>query len=157
MLSTSGVLDRHRDLHVVFVEYNAGWLAWMMNTIDYYNVAFSELTTATSGSARLARNDKPPRSVIYPDLPEPPSAYVRRQIHATFQDDAVALNNLNLTGTDCVMWGSDYPHHEGTYPHSRETVDRLSAPLDAAATHSVFRDTAARVFRFDPGVLDAAI
>lgn len=149
MLATSGVLERHPDLHIVFVEYNAGWLAWTMNTIDYYNVAFAPLTTATSGSAALAGRDKPTRPIIYPDLAEPPSFYIRRQIHATFQDDAVALHNLALTGTDCVMWGSDYPHHEGTYPHSREAVDRLSGPLDEAATRAVFRDNAIGVFRFD--------
>lgn len=157
MLATSGVLERHPDLHVVFVEYNAGWLAWTMNTIDYYNVAFAPLTTETSGSAALAGRDKPPRGIIYPELPEPPSFYVRRQVHATFQDDAVALRNLDLTGTGCVMWGSDYPHHEGTYPHSRASVDRLSEPLDDGTTCAVFRDNAARVFRFDPEVLAAPV
>ncbi|MGE0880684.1 MAG: amidohydrolase family protein [Acidimicrobiia bacterium] len=155
MLATSGVLERHPDLHFVFVEYNAGWIAWMMDTIDYYNEAFSVMTTATQGSAILSKSDKPPRPVIYPDLPEKPSFYVRRQIHATFQEDVVALNNLNLTGNDCVMWGSDYPHHEGTYPHSRESVDRLSRGLDDAATAAVFRDNAAHIFNFDPAVLAA--
>ena len=157
MLATSGVLARHPGLHVVFVEFNAGWLAWTMNTIDYYNVAFEPLTTETSGSAALAGRDKPPRSIIYPELPEPPSYYIRRQVHATFQDDAVALHNLDLTGTDCVMWGSDYPHHEGTYPHSRESVDRLSERLDDDTTRAVFRDNAARVFNFDPRVLAATV
>lgn len=149
MLATSGVLERHPDLHVVFVEYNAGWIAWTMNTIDYYNTAFAPLTTATSGSALLAGSDRPARPIIHPELSEPPSFYIRRQVHATFQDDAVALHNLPLTGSDCVMWGSDYPHHEGTYPHSRATVDRLSATLDQNTTNAVFRDNAARVFGFD--------
>jgi hypothetical protein len=31
-------------------------------------------------------------------LDEPPSFYIRRQIHATFQDDQVGMQILNLTG-----------------------------------------------------------
>lgn len=157
MLATSGVLERHPDLHVVFVEYNAGWLAWTMDTIDYYNVAFSAMTTATQGSARLDKSGKPPRPVIYPDLAEPPSFYVRRQIHATFQDDKVALNNLNLTGTQCVLWGSDFPHHEGTFPHSRESVDRLSATLSDDDARAIFRENALALFHFDPVALSEPV
>ena len=40
MLATSGTLERHPDLHVVFVEYNIGWLAWTMQTIDFYTESF---------------------------------------------------------------------------------------------------------------------
>jgi predicted TIM-barrel fold metal-dependent hydrolase len=154
MLATSGVLARHPDLHVVFVEFNAGWLAWMMDTIDYYNESFSRyVTTDQMGSSRLVGRDAPPKPVIYPELEETPSFYVRRQIHATFQDDRVGVQNLNLTGVRAVMWGSDYPHEEGTYPNSRATVDRLSQGLTEAQALAVFRETAAEVFSFDPEVL----
>ena len=68
-------------------------------------------------------------------------------------DVRVALTNLALTGPDCVMWGSDYPHNEGTYPHSRATVDRLSIGLHPTDADRVFRDNAVRVFGFDPSVL----
>ena len=153
LLATSGVLERHPGLHVVFVEYNAGWIAWMMETIDYYNIAFKDLTTDKQGSAKLDRSGRPPRPVIHPDLKEKPSFYVSRQIHATFQDDPVAINNLSITGPECLLWGSDYPHEEGTYPHSRAVVDRLSTGLGKAATGKIFRDTAAKLFSFDPEVL----
>jgi predicted TIM-barrel fold metal-dependent hydrolase len=150
MLATSGVLERHPDLHVVFVEYNAGWLAWTMDTIDYYTNSFRELTTATQGSAKLADDGRPPRPVIYPELGEPPSFYLRRQVHATFQDDRVAINNIRVTGAGCLMWGSDYPHHEGTYPHTADTVGRLTEGLDDEAAAKVFRETAMTVLGFDP-------
>ena len=71
------------------------------------------------------------------ELAEPPSAYLARQIHATFQDDPVAIHNLPLTGAASLIWGSDYPHHEGTYPYSRQTVARLSEGIST--------DDAARV------------
>lgn len=155
MLATSGVLARHPDLHVVFVEFNAGWLAWMMDTIDFYTESFARYgTTDQMSSSRLAGRETPAaKPVIYPELEEPPSFYVRRQVHATFQNDRVALANLGLTGTRAVLWGSDYPHEEGTYPFSRQTVDRLALDLSEEAATAVFRDTAAEVFRFDPEVL----
>ena len=63
-----------------------------------------------------------------------PSFYLRRQIHATFQDDPIAVHNIPYTGTDALIWGSDYPHEEGTYPHSRAVVTRLAQGLTDADT-----------------------
>jgi predicted TIM-barrel fold metal-dependent hydrolase len=157
MFATSGILERHPNLHVVFVKYNAGWLAWAMSTIDYYNHAFAQLTTDTQGSAKLARHEGPPRSVIYPKLPETPSFYLRRQVHATFQDDEVAVHNVPITGPHGLLWGSDYPHNEGTYPHSRETVDRLGETLAADDAQRIFRDTAVELFHFDPAILEEPV
>jgi predicted TIM-barrel fold metal-dependent hydrolase len=158
LFATSGVLERHPRMHVVFVEYNASWLAWMMDTIDYYNEAFQGLTTATQGSAKLAgERTGPPKPVIHPDLAEPPSAYIRRQVHATFQDDRVALRNVEITGSDCLLWGSDYPHNEGTYPHTRQVVQRLSALVDDDDARMIFGDTAARLFDFDPDIFATPI
>ena len=157
MLATSGILERHPELHVVFVEYNVGWLAWTMQTVDYYSESFKRYGTTANmgsslGSARVAA-DKPPKPVIWPELAEKPSFYMARQIHGTFQDDSVAIANLPITGPQALMWGSDYPHEEGTFPWSKETVDRLSESLGAADTALIFRDTAARIFGFAPEVL----
>jgi len=142
LLATSGVLAANPDLHVVFVEYNVGWLAWAMNTLDYYQQAFSEAGYTPQG-----------KKWVNVELPEPPSFYLRRQVHSTFQDDPVGLHNIAMTGAQGLLWGSDYPHHEGTYPHSQETVALLAKPLDKADALRVFRDNAAELFHFDPAVL----
>jgi len=56
MLATSGLLARYPDLHVVFVEFNTGWLAWTMDTIDYYDEAFRRYDTfKPRARRRLAR------------------------------------------------------------------------------------------------------
>jgi predicted TIM-barrel fold metal-dependent hydrolase len=158
MLATSGVLADRPDLHVVFVEFNAGWLPWLMETIDFYTESFGRYgTTDQMGSSRLLGKDRKARPVIYPTLDEPPSFYVRRQVHATFQDDRVALQNFNITGVRPILWGSDYPHEEGTYPNSRATVDRLAADLSEADALDVFRWNAATVFGFDREVLDTPV
>lgn len=67
--------------------------------------------------------------------------YLRRQVHATFQDDPVGIHNIAFTGAESLIRGSDYPHHDGTYPHSRETVDRLTAGLDEASIAACFART----------------
>jgi predicted TIM-barrel fold metal-dependent hydrolase len=145
LLATSGVLASHPGLHVVFVEYNAGWLAWTMQTLDFYTNAFSRYGTVTDSKW------------VNRDLPEPPSHYLRHQVHATFQDDPIAISNASYTGTDPLIWGSDYPHEEGTYPHSRDTVKRLAGGLGDAETSQVFRDNAARLFHFSDDVLNTPV
>jgi predicted TIM-barrel fold metal-dependent hydrolase len=146
LLATSGVLAAHPDLHVVFVEFNAGWLAWTMQTLDYYTTAFARYGTTPSG-----------KPWVNPALPEAPSEYLRRQVHATFQDDPVGMHNVALTGADVLLWGSDYPHEEGTTPHSRAVVARLAVGHDRDTVRRVFRDTTARLFHFDPEVLAAPV
>ena len=146
MLATSGILERRPDLHVVFVEYNIGWMAWTMQTSDFYTESFMRYETMSTGK-------KP----ITPELKEPPSFYIRRQIHSTFQDDPVGLRLLDLTGAEALLWGSDYPHEEGTYPWSRKTVDRLGMDLEEGVARKIFRENGARLFNFSKELLDTPI
>ena len=146
LLATSGVLALHPDIHFVFVEYNIGWLGWAMQTLDFYNAAFMAYGYTAEG-----------KKWVNPELPEPPSFYLRRQVHATFQDDPIGVNNLSFTGADALIWGSDYPHEEGTYPHSRTTVARLVDGLDDHHVTKVFRSNAARLFNFGDDVLNTPV
>ena len=143
LLANAGVLERYPNLHFVFVEFNVGWLAWTMDTLDFYTDAFRRYGTTSSG-----------KQWINPELPEKPSDYLRRQVHATFQDDSVAVHNVPLTGSESVIWGNDYPHEEGTYPRSRDVVERLAANLSERDTRNIFRDNAARLFNFDVTALE---
>ena len=127
------MLERHPQLHVVLVEVNAGWLAWTMSTLDTYSQAHSHWTK--------------------PKLAEPPSAYIRRQVHATFQDDPVAIANRELTGVDCLLWGNDYPHPESTYPHSDRVLDRLLEGVDDDDVECITGRTTGALFGFGDAVL----
>jgi Amidohydrolase len=57
-----------------------------------------------------------------PKLDEPPSFYFKRHFWGTFEDDRAGLLTRELIGVDRLMWGSDYPHTEGKFPHSREQI-----------------------------------
>jgi predicted TIM-barrel fold metal-dependent hydrolase len=134
LLSCSGVLERHPDLHVILVEVNAGWLAWTMSTLDEYYEAHQHWTK--------------------PKLSESPSHYVRRQIHATFQNDPVAVHNIALTGTDCLLWGNDFPHPESTYPNSNKVLDDLLVGVSDADARAITSGNAERLFGFSGEVLE---
>ena len=62
---------------------------------------------------------------------------------------AAALNNVRFTGTDCMLWGNDYPHDEGTFPNSRRPIEEIRAALEPAKAHHVLCGHAARLYGFD--------
>jgi predicted TIM-barrel fold metal-dependent hydrolase len=121
-LAASGVLDRHPDLHFVFVEGGASWLSGVVERLDEGYRQYQEM--------------------IRPKLSCAPGELVRRQVHVTFQHDRGALFNTDITGIDALLWGSDYPHLEGTYPETRRCVEEVFAGVDpevrAAATFGNF-------------------
>ena len=102
-LAAGGVLAQFPELKVVMVECGSGWLAWLMHVSDDAYVKHAHWTK--------------------PKLPMPPSEYLRRQLQVTFQEDPIGIANRHFTGLRCLMWGSDYPHHEGTWPDSQAAVD----------------------------------
>jgi predicted TIM-barrel fold metal-dependent hydrolase len=137
LLACSGVLERHPDLHVVMVEVNAGWIAWTNSTLDEYYQAHTELGWTK------------------PILKELPSHYIKGQVHATFQDDAVALANIAFTGNECLMWGNDYPHPESTFPNSDKILGDLLEDAREQDAVAVTSGNAATLFGFDATVLES--
>jgi len=132
LLSCGGVLERYPSLQVVLVEVNAGWMAWTMNTLDEYYQAH--------------------QSWSKPKLAELPSHYIRRQVHATFQQDPVAIHNIPLTGADGLLWGNDYPHPESTYPNSNQVLDDVLAGVPDDLALQVVGGNAERLFGYAPEV-----
>ncbi len=129
-LCGAGILERHPHLRVVMVECGSGWLAWAMHAMDD---AYREH-----------------HEWVRPKLKLLPSEYFRRQGAVTFQYDPVGLANIQFTGERCLMWGSDYPHPEGTWPNSRKILDRQLSGIPEATIRKVVRDNAADLYRFTP-------
>ncbi len=127
-LAAGGALDRFPGLRVITVETGASWLAWIMTQAD----------AIYADHAMYAR----------PKLSLKPSELLQRQAAATFMFDPVAINNRQVTGIDCLMWGNDYPHPEGTWPGSQEACASQFADLDDAELTAIASGNAARVFGF---------
>ena len=130
LLISSGVLERHPGLNFVLVECGIGWLAWVLQTLDQIN--------------------EKRHMWIQPKLELKPSEYFRRQGGATFCDDAVGLANRHVTGVDCLLWGNDYPHDEGTFPHSQKVIDRVLKDVPKAERRKILGENAARLYGFPP-------
>ena len=56
-------------------------------------------------------------------------------------------------GTDKIMWGSDYPHAEGTWPHTKEKLEQTFAGIPQDEIALMVGGNAAKVYGFDPEVL----
>lgn len=127
-LLSSGVCDRHPNLRFVIVECGAGWLAWLLYVLD-------------------EQADKK-HMWIRPRLSLKPSEFFARQGFITFTDDPIALRNIPFTGAGCLLWGSDYPHDEGSFPHSQAVIERTFAGLSEAEKRQIVRDNAVRLYGF---------
>ena len=127
-LLSSGVAMRHPDMNFVMVECGGGWLAWVLYALD----------------EQYERK----HMWIEPKLDMKPSEYFRRQGHVTFGDDPVALTNLGYTGEGALLWGSDYPHDEGTFPHSEAVIDRIFQGLSEETKRKIVFENASNLYGF---------
>ena len=57
-------------------------------------------------------------------IPQPPSYYFKRQVYATFQDDRIGVLTREYAGVNNLMWASDFPHSDSTWPRSKEVIAR---------------------------------
>jgi predicted TIM-barrel fold metal-dependent hydrolase len=134
-LAYSGVFARYPDLHIVMTEGYAAWLSFAMQFYDHHwsDSRFPALTSNMDGSER-------------PRIDEPPSVYLKRQAHATFMWDPLAIRCRDVTGLDCLLWGNDYPHHEGSFPYSQQWIDKQFIGVPEHEIDQIVRGNAARLF-----------
>jgi len=65
-------------------------------------------------------------------------------------EDAKALEAIGL---ERFMWGSDYPHDEGTYPFTRQHLRQVFPGVDASVMQRILAENAATLYDFDLGRL----
>jgi predicted TIM-barrel fold metal-dependent hydrolase len=46
-------------------------------------------------------------------------------VFAGFQEDAMGIRDRHIIGVDNLLWGSDYPHVESTFPRSRQIIEEV--------------------------------
>jgi predicted TIM-barrel fold metal-dependent hydrolase len=127
-LITSGVFERHPTLRAGSIEGGIGWVPWMLETMDYAYKAH--------------------HMWVRPVIPEPPSFYYRRNCFSAFMEDHAALAQveaLDLVGN--FMWSNDYPHHEGSWPHSAASIERQMGNLKDETRVQLLGLNAAQVFK----------
>jgi predicted TIM-barrel fold metal-dependent hydrolase len=100
----SGVLHRFPRLKILYAEAQIGWIPYVLERAD----DVWETHRGWSNS-RL-------------HCPELPSTYYRRQVYSCFFKDAVGVALLEQVGIDHVLFETDYPHQDSTWPDSRQAA-----------------------------------
>ena len=125
----SGVFARHPNVRIVLGESGLGWLPYLLDRMDH---EFHKYRDATVGR-----------------IDEPPSEYFHRHLFLTYEEDPIGLAFLDRIGADNVMWASDYPHGDSTWPNSRAAIaESRLGDLDAATRRKIVFGNAARLYGF---------
>jgi predicted TIM-barrel fold metal-dependent hydrolase len=122
----SGVLERHPGLRFLSVEGGIGWLGYLIQRADQTFEKHRHWT-------------KPPIS-------EKPSFYFRRQIFANFLDAPAGLACRHHIGVANIMFETDYPHSDTTFPRSQQLVAERFKDVSPAETRKIVRDNAIQFF-----------
>lgn len=138
-LTFSGVFARYPDLHVVMTEGYAAWLGFAIQFLDHHwsDSRYHELDTNSAGMPGW-------RSTTKDDTP--PGVYLKRQAHATFMWDPLAIAARQFTGVECLLWGNDYPHYEGSFLSSQEWIDKQFAGVPEDDIDAIVRRNASKLF-----------
>jgi predicted TIM-barrel fold metal-dependent hydrolase len=123
----SGVFERHPRLRGGLVESGIGFVPWLLETMDHAYRAH--------------------HFWVRPVIPELPSHYFRRNCFATFQVDHVGMMTVeDLDLVDNMLWANDYPHHEGSWPHSADAIERMMGHLSDESRAKILGLNAAVLF-----------
>jgi predicted TIM-barrel fold metal-dependent hydrolase len=78
-----------------------------------------------------------------------PSDFFHSNIYVSFQEDDLGIRWRELIGVDQLMWGSDYPHAESTWPKSQEILERILADVPDAEKAKIAGGNVARLYHFN--------
>lgn len=125
-LVASGALDRHPDLNVLVSEGGATWVPFIADRVE-------------EGYRQHAM-------VVRPKLKRDPREIIYSQVYASFQHDSSAVAAVTAMGFINVLWGSDYPHIEGTFGHTQATLRRLFDGVDVKTKDRILFGSFAELF-----------
>jgi uncharacterized protein len=124
----SGNLDRHPKLKLVCAEFDVGWVANMVQQVDYW---FGRASTFDADRNMNRR---------------PPSEYFKSNIFFTYQDDRAGVLTTSVYGEDNFLWASDYPHGVTTWPYSKEAIERNCEGIEPKIIRKLGRENTAKLY-----------
>jgi predicted TIM-barrel fold metal-dependent hydrolase len=128
----SGVLERHPRLRLVFTEQFADWVPGVLRQLDVqYEGTVSSLTLADGLSMK-------------------PSEYWARQcsVGASFMSRA-ECEMRHAIGVPTILWGSDFPHDEGTWPATAAALRETFHGVPEDELRAMLGENALRVYALD--------
>lgn len=125
----NAIFQRFPKLRLGMIESGVGWFAW-----------YTEYATRTWEKQRFWTKSP---------LTESPAFYMDRNVFGSFIQDRVGIVSRDLPGGGNIMWSSDYPHSETTFPNSRAIIQRDFAGVPEAATRDIICNIAKRFYGLD--------
>jgi predicted TIM-barrel fold metal-dependent hydrolase len=122
-----GVLERHPLLRIGFLESSGGWAPFWTERLDEQAESFGGFC---------------------PEMKLKPSEYFARQCWISFEVDESTLPVLApFIGESHIIWGSDYPHHDATFPGALDALKKTIAPMSEEAQNLVLGQNAIDFYR----------
>ena len=123
----NGVFDRFPELKLAAVEAGSGWMAF---AADYMDRTWEKQRYWTGSQIKHT-----------------PSYYFDNNIYTSFIHDQIGIANRHFPGAKNIMWSTDYPHSETTWPESQKWIDRLFQGVPEDEKHMILAGRAQKLFR----------
>jgi predicted TIM-barrel fold metal-dependent hydrolase len=124
----SGILEKRPNVPFVLGEAGLGWIPYVLERFDHEMHKYGD-------------------KCLDHRLEMLPSEIFRRQVLVTYEDEAFGVECIPRIGFDSVMWASDYPHGDSTWPESRKAINESPLiGLGEEAVRKITFENAARVY-----------
>ena len=132
LMVLGGVFERHPKLKLVCAEGDAGWMPHYMYRMDHA-AKFNFENGVMKGLSKV------------------PSEYIKSNVWMTFQDDLTAFQSLHQMPYTQLLWASDFPHTDSTWPRSQQLLAEHTAHLQEQQRQAIMRENAAKLFQLPAG------
>ena len=137
-LILGGVFERFPRLRYILTESGCAWAPPLLQRMDGIHMS---MKSGSTGEVDFSK------SVV---LAEPPSFYARATAGtARASPRRTTSPGRDVVGVDRILWGNDYPHYEGCFPHSRENMRLAFAHVDEREVRMMLGENAATLYGFD--------
>ena len=126
----SGVFERFPGLTIGAVEFELGWAAYFIQQMDRHYEEHRYVKEIRYKGDAL------------------PGDFFRRNVFVTFQEDIAGIATRHVVGVDNILWSSDYPHTESTWPNSLPVLRKLLADVPQDEAEKMAFRNSARIYNF---------
>ena len=123
----SGKFEEFPNLKLLYAESQIGWIPYFVERAD-----------DTWKTHQWAQGEK--------RIPKPPSHYYKKHVYSCFFKDTVGIDLLERIGEDNVLFETDYPHQDGTFPNTLAIAEDLFGHLEQETIDKIARKNAIKLF-----------
>jgi predicted TIM-barrel fold metal-dependent hydrolase len=138
-LMLSGVFERFPRLRFVVTEAGCAWVPPLLERLDATLASIRD--TGATGEIRYGKEHVLPRSAT--------EYFLQNVWMGVSQPGPLDVEARTVIGSDRWMWGSDYPHDEGTHPFTREHLRSRFSSLQPDELRPMLGGNAAALYGFD--------